>query len=412
MPLTQAAVIKLILDKIGGAPLMQIPSVKVGGKPVAIKAGGLSGAIAGIAGVAAQAASSGLAAGLSSISVNPLENKISSIKSKVGEYSASNFTGIDSTLSNIVSNPDAGVQEAFKNLKTAIGGPDGSSGALKQIESFEQHTNLLSGVTPPSTSLETPEETQANYIYHFKLNGGPNTIMQFSANNYRSGKFLIQATSQNLDSDIVSHQISDVIMIHDGVSVNIAELNRVNTRSPFIVYTADVNNYNVRLRATSTEPNVDFVMIGNKLEIINDSAVNEVISFESIIQNSKAYQSFYPEDANNYIKLQSGSLYKGDLVAQMGTLLEDMENKLRGVEFESLSDAQKADLINHVANTINNQSLELQTAIDEDIAQFESINRQVEVASVISGVQDAYNDPYAKELIELTSNTNFLDALK
>lgn len=421
MAITKSAVVKLILSYIGGSPLLQIPTVKVGGSPVAIKAGGLPSGLAGIASNAAnlakgiKGARSALQAGLSSLSVNPFTAQLSNISSKVEDLVLNDFAGLDSTFSLIAANPDSQVQEAYTELKRSLGGRDGTAGVYAQLYKFQQHTDLVSGVTAPDTSEGDNVDLDNTFIYYFNMNNSvgsnSNTIIEFSKEDYRSAKFTIQASSQNLVSNAVYHQVSDIFLIHDGASLNVAETNKLTTNGNFITYFGDIYNGNVRIRANSYQPNVDFVMFSQVFEVATKAELNQSISFDSIIQNAQAYQALFPDDTTNYIELQAGSLFKQDLVNQISTTIEELELKMIGRDFEALSNSQKAAVINGIANTINTQSDALQASIDSDTQNFEDVNRQLEVASLVANIQNTYADPNAKVLIDLTSNTNFITAL-
>lgn len=421
MAITKSAVVKLILSYIGGSPLLQIPTVKVGGSPVAIKAGGLPSGLAGIASSAAnlakgiKGARSALQAGLSSLSVNPFTEQISNITSKVEDLVLNNFAGLDTEFNLIAANPDVSVQEAYTELKRSLGGRDGTGGVYSQLYKFAAHTDLLSGVTAPETSEGDNVDLDNTFVYYFNMNNSvgsnSNTIIEFSKEDYRSAKFTIQASSQNLVSNAVYHQVSDVFLIHDGASLNIAETNKLTTNGNFITYFGDIYNGNVRIRANSVQPNVDFVMYSQVFEVATKAELNQSISFDAIIQNAQAYQALFPEDTTNYVELQAGSLFKQNLVNEISTTIEELELKLTGRDFEALSNAQKAAVINSVATTINNQSGALQASIDADTQNYEDVNRQLEIASLVANIQNTYADPNAKVLIDLTSNTNFITAL-
>lgn len=421
MAITKSAVVKLILSYIGGSPILQIPTVKVGGSPVAIKAGGLPSGLAGIASAAANLAKgikgsrSALQAGLSSLSVNPFTQQLSNISSKVEDLVLDNFAGLDATFGLIAANPDSQVQESYAELKKALGGRDGTGGVYSQLHKFQQHTDLVAGVTAPETSEGDGVDLDNTFVYYFNMNNSvgsnSNTIIEFSKEDYRSAKFTIQASSQNLVSNAVYHQISDIYLIHDGSTLNVAETDKLTTNGNFIAYFGDIYNGNVRIRANSYQPNVDFVMYSQVFEVATKAELNQSISFDAIIQNAQAYQALFPEDTTNYIELQAGSLFKQDLVNQISTTIEELELKLIGRDFEALSNSQKASIINSIANTINSQSDALQASIDSDTQNFEDINRQLEVASLVANIQNNYIDPNAKVFIDLTSNTNFITAL-
>lgn len=143
MAISKSAVIKLILKYIGGSPLMQVPTTTIGGFPVAAQLGGL---VAGMAGAASAVASGGLAA----VSQNPLAGTIAGVKDRVGSLTSGNFAGLDSALGGL--DITGTLAAPYAELKNVLGGADGLSGAVAQINKFEDHTDRLSGLKLSSDS--------------------------------------------------------------------------------------------------------------------------------------------------------------------------------------------------------------------------------------------------------------------
>jgi hypothetical protein len=152
MSITKGAVIKIVLKYIGGSPLAQIPTTTVGGAPVAAQLSGLVGAAAGVAAAVSSAATvaGSMAGGLSVLSQNPLASTISAAKSQVSGLTAGGFAGLATKLPNVAANP--ALSDSYDKLKVALGGTDGLSGAVAQVNKFEEHTNRLSGLLPSSDS--------------------------------------------------------------------------------------------------------------------------------------------------------------------------------------------------------------------------------------------------------------------
>jgi len=144
MSITKSAVIKIVLKYIGGSPLMQVPTTTIGGFPVAAQLGGL---VAGFAGAASAVA----AGGLSAIAQNPIATQLASVKDKVGGLASGNFAGLNAALPSISTDPNLTAQ--YDKLKLAIGGSDGLSGAVAQVNKFQDHTDRLSGLKLSSDSL-------------------------------------------------------------------------------------------------------------------------------------------------------------------------------------------------------------------------------------------------------------------
>ncbi len=148
MPVTKGVVKAICLKLIGGVPINGVPTTTALGMPVTTElslgglaglAGAVSGAVGAVAGVA------GAVSGLAAIAQNPVGALTNEVAGKLGDLCADNFANLDSTLSSIATDPDAGVSAAYTNLKNALGGGDGASGALSKIQKFKDHTDRLSG---------------------------------------------------------------------------------------------------------------------------------------------------------------------------------------------------------------------------------------------------------------------------
>lgn len=150
--ISKAAVIKLILQYIGGSPLMQVPTTTIGGFPVAAKLGGLAGGLAGAASAVSSAikGAKNATAGLSLLSNNPLSGTISQVSGKLEGLTAGGFSGLASAIPTVAG--DSNLTAQYDKLKLAIGGADGLSGATAQVKKFKEHTDRLSGLIPSSDS--------------------------------------------------------------------------------------------------------------------------------------------------------------------------------------------------------------------------------------------------------------------
>lgn len=153
----KGAVIKLILKMIGGSPLMQVPTTTVGGFPVAAQIGAIAGAAAGAAAAvsAAMSAAGSIKDGMAVISKNPLGTVLDTTGARISSLTsgATPFAGLDASIPAGVL-ASVGSTEAYGNLKGALGGADGISGAQAQVTKFKEHTDRLSGLLPSSDTLE------------------------------------------------------------------------------------------------------------------------------------------------------------------------------------------------------------------------------------------------------------------
>jgi len=89
----------------------------------------------------------GAASALTSIAQNPVGALTDAVSSKLGDLCKEQFSGLDTTLSDIKTLADSNPQinAAYTNLKNAMGGGDGTSGALAKLQKFKNHTDRLSG---------------------------------------------------------------------------------------------------------------------------------------------------------------------------------------------------------------------------------------------------------------------------
>lgn len=160
MSLSKGAVKKIVLSLIGGIPLGGIPTTRIlCAQPVAAQMN--LGALAGLAVAVAAPALAGKLGGLSAISENPLGSLTTDIENTLDSLSKENFSGLDTTLTNVSTDTDPSVVDAYSNLKKAFGGSDGTSGALSVMQKFKNHTNRISGqVMSTDSELNTNSSEQ------------------------------------------------------------------------------------------------------------------------------------------------------------------------------------------------------------------------------------------------------------
>ena len=487
--LSKSAVIKLILQYIGGKMLMQVPTTTIGGMPVAAQSGSLSGfagsvsglnslsgltsslsdisaitgelgglvgdlnslqsltdnlaenlsgvsgfesLVNGLAGenssissltsltnnlntleryvgtstqnytdlssIARSVAtdSGGLQSGLSQISVNPLSNFLTQTKGSLSTLTASNYSGLDSTLPDVASDPALSTE--YAELKTALGGSDGLSGAISQIDAYQLHTDRLSGVTLSSESDYSTEEESGTYYEYATIanNNTWETAIEFNARRYRSAKYFIQGTANN------EHQTSELFLIHDNNRVYVREVDLIYTQDPFIQFTGSLSDNVVRVMANTEFQNTSLVIYGIRLEVASNAESQSVISQDKILASARAMKGFYGEDGNNYVQLQANSIFNTVPLTTMDYHIREMSRKINSNEFNALSTAQKQAYLRDYANTINSSANALQNSIDSDIAAYNDVSKKIEAASVLATINTNYSDPESKALLNLT----------
>jgi len=335
---------------------------------------------------------------LSSISRNPVSSTISSTKTTLNTLTACNYTGLDSSLSNISSDP--ALSAAYQQLKLSIGGPDGLSGAVSYVNAFEDHTNRLSGITLSSDVTGIIPEEENTEIFEYKYDLPMNTpyvVASFTPQKIRSAKFFIQATSN------VDHQTTEVFVVHDNLRVYTREVDVIYSHDPFITFTSQFTTNNVTVLATSTKPNTDIVIYSIRLPVITKANSNHTIDQGSIIDNARVLKGFFPEDNVDYISAQTGSLKKANTVAELNTQINDAIIKLNSSEFNSLSVEDKKQYINSIASSINTRSVSLQTSIDSDLSAYSDLEKVINAADVVSTLVINYASIDTKSLFSTTT---------
>lgn len=232
-------------------------------------------------------------------------------------------------------------------------------------------------------------------------------VMEWAVTDYRSAKLCIQGSSNS------EHQMTELAVIHDNIYVYLRESNQSFTQDTFIQYYAKVDeaNGNVIILANSTLPNTDFTIFGIMLEVINRSSADDTISQDKILDAATSMRGLYPEDSTDYVKAQTGSLYREDLIATMDREISDGLYTLNTPAFAALTLSEQEAYLNNLANVINTRSADLQTAIDADVNAIADVNNKIEAAGLVGGIQTAYKDPHAKALLDLTLNNTIKAAI-
>lgn len=334
---------------------------------------------------------------LSTLTTNPVSPQITSTKTTLSSLTASNYSGLDSTLSSIAGN--GALAPAYQQLKLALGGPDGLSGSVAYVNAFEDHTNRLAGVTLSSdvTGIIPEEENTEIFEYKFDIPLNQQTVIaHFNPQKIRSAKFFVQATS-NID-----HQSSEIFVVHDNQRVYTREVDVIYTHDPFVTFTSEFTASNVTILATSTKVNTDMVIHSIRLPVITKANSDHTFDQGKIIDNARAMVGFFPEDNVDYIATQSGSLTRSNTVSELNTQINEALVKLQSSEFTSLSTENKKTYINNIASAINTKSVSLQQSIDSDLTAYSELENIINAADVVSTLVVNYASVDTKRLFDAT----------
>jgi len=339
------------------------------------------------------------------ISKNPLESTITTTKTNLTNYAVNNYSALDAAVPSISAEPQ--LANAYTQLKLSLGGADGLTGAISQLNSFKDHTDRISGITLSADSdYSESKESGPETLYYYDMT--PNTwqsVISFSAKDFRSAKYFIQGSAG------VEHQTSEVFVIHDNTRVYTREVDLIYTADPFISFTSQFENDRVKVLANTALPNTDLVIYGIKLEVATTAASKELITQEKILESAKTMSGFYPDDNTDYVRMQAGSLYS-ESASFLNDYVSQLTSKLNSIEFNSLSIEAKDQYIRNYANTINTISKSMQESIDADIAAQQEISKKIESASAVFAISANYNDPKAKSLLDLTLNDSVKNQLQ
>ena len=236
-------------------------------------------------------------------------------------------------------------------------------------------------------------------LFYFDLNGGPNTIAQFSKTDYRSAKVTIQASSD------ASHQLSEVYLLHDNSLVYIREINYIYSYDPFVDYTATIDANNVYLKATTTLPNTDLVIFG----VLFDNPVttsDKTIDLEKIIESTTSIAALDPTDSTDYAAKITSSLDKNDEIYSLNRKLNESIQYMTSSEFTALSNTEQAQYMTDLTYYINTTSNTLNVTVQSDIQSFYDVGKKVEALSTLTNLNLGYTNKYTKRLIDKVLNAN------
>lgn len=356
----------------------------------------------------AAANANGLQAGLTTFSHNPLASLIDSTKATLLYYTENNYANLNVALSGISS--DVALAAEYKILRESVGGPDGLSGCVTQMDFFKEHTDRLSGLI---LDVDSPNDVIDNdstdeYLNIDDMPVGPTVIFSFDSRYFRSAKYMIQATAVALDR---GHQATELYILHDNHHAYTREIAAMYTQDPFVTYTTRLLNNRVEVIANTVAANTDYVVHGVKLRIARAARSYGDMSQTKIIEQHEILSS-YLDDGVDYVALQSASLQKGSLVAILAREFVDMILNYNSPGFLVQSTGAKQTQILAMANTLKTRYTDIQTAIETDYTNFETCRRKAEALDIAYNLATAQTDATSNTITSLTLNTETLAAIE
>ena len=350
----------------------------------------------------------GLQAGLTAFSHNPLADIIEDTRELLIYYTANNYANLNVALSSVAN--DVALVAEYKVLRDAIGGPDGLSGCVSQLDNFKDHTDRLSGLVldRDSPNAEPTDDSTTEDINLYDFSGGPTIIFSFNAKKFRSAKYLVQATAIAADR---GHQASDLYILHDGHHAFTREVAAIYTQDPFISYTTRLLNNRVEVLATSNVANVDFVIHGTRLRIARASESYAEMSQQKIIENHELL-SVYLDDGVDYVEKQSASLLKSGLVANLAREIRDLFITLNNSSWLAQSTPSKQAGLLSLAASIDTRRNMIQEAIDLDYDNFVETRKLAEALDIAYNLTVAYTDDSGNSIPKVTLNNATIDAIE
>lgn len=344
--------------------------------------------------------------GLITLSHNPLDNLISGAVATISYYTENNFANLDIVLSSISSNVNLAIE--YETYKNVLGGADGLSGCVSQLNVFREHTDRLSGIKLDSESpeYENDHDSSHEYLNLSDYSAGSHTLISFEASKYRSAKYLIQASA----NATTGHQLTEIHVLHDNQQAYISNTSPLYSVALFCTYSVQLNDSNVEILVSTTADNTYFVISGTKLKIASQANAYDEISQTKIIQNHDIL-SAYLDDGVDYIVAQSGSIQNGYLIANLARDFVDSVAILSGTEWQSLSLLNKQSSILDFADMLKVRRKEIQDSIDNDYSNFKAYRRKAEALDIGYNLTIAYTGKSSNTIPELTLNNETKTAI-
>lgn len=349
----------------------------------------------------AAANANGLQAGLTTFSHNPLDTIIEDSRDLLIYYTENNYANLNVALSGVSSNPN--LNSAYKLLRESIGGSDGLSGCVAQLDEFRIHTDRLSGLYLDNESPESEptNDSITEDLTLYGLSGGPTEIFSFSARKFRSAKYLIQATAADADR---GHTVTEIFILHDNHHPYTREVVAMYSNEPFVTYTTQLVDGEIRVLANTSAPNTDFVIHGTRLQISRAAKSYANVSQTKILEHHSMLSTFL-NDGVDYVRYQSGALYNPKVVAEISREIRDLLIQLRSTAFLAQSDAAQAAGVNVWAQTISTRANTIQAQIDADWNAYQECRKKSEALQIAFSLAAGYEQPNANTTLQNTLNT-------
>jgi hypothetical protein len=356
----------------------------------------------------AAANTDGLQSGLTSFSYNPLAGVIQSTKSLLLYYTESNYANLNVALAVLYSDPL--LADEFKEFENSIGGNDGLSSCVSQLDNFKDHTDRLSGLVLDSNSPNTGN-TDNSTVDNLAMNdfsGGPTLLFSFDSRKFRSAKYTVQASADITDR---GHQVTELYILHDNHHAYTHESTPIYSQEPFVTYTTRLLNSNVEVFANTTAVNTNFVIYGTRLKIAKDSKIYPEMSQQAIIQIHENISAIL-NDGVDYVSLMSASLLKSYLVANLAREFSDFLVNLTDPVFLAQSTAQKQAALISAAAVMLGLRNSIQSSIDLDWQNFRDTRKLQESLDIAYNLTVSYTDAAGNTIPSATLNTRTIQAIK
>jgi hypothetical protein len=356
----------------------------------------------------AAANANGLQAGLTTFSYNPLASLIENTKTLLLYYTAGNYANLNTELSGVSTDPLLAAE--YKELQNSIGGNDGLSECVAQLDNFKDHTDRLSGLVLDSDSpnAEPTDDSTDDFLTLNDFSGGPTLIFTFNARKFRSAKYLIQASSDLTDR---GHQATEIYILHDNHQAFTREVTSIYTQEPFVTFTTRLLNNNVEVFATSNVSNTNFVISGTRLQIAKASKSYAELSQQKVIELHEL-MAVYLDDGVDYVALCSASLLKPPLVANLARDFRDMLVTVSNGGFLTQSTAAKQAGLLQWAATLRSRRQEIQAQMDTDWNNFVETRRKAEAFDIAYNLTVAYTDESGNAIPSATLNSATIQAIE
>lgn len=236
------------------------------------------------------------------------------------------------------------------------------------------------------------QKTETELIYK-GLNGGPNLIANFSKTAFRSVKIMVNASSN------LNQQMSEVYVIHDGNTAYMNTSNLIDSLGVFTTFTSNTDNNTVYVYATSSEPNTDLGIYVTSYSI-EEPAADEKLYLESVVSTAATMATLYPNSNVDFASALTSSLDKEKQLAELNVRIDRSVAYMQTAEFLAKSAAEQATYMNDLANSINNISEDLNSAVDSDIRAFKQYTQEIESMVTVASLNNQYQDPTAKKILD------------